>query len=117
MAKDRVTVELSREAVRELTRAWVVKRIEGMRNLVEVASFILSDPAMCGTVWPEELVPFYELYGNPKTAACEMGKLIAQEAKRLGLNSRAEPRFGKENAITRHSFPKPPESLAAGGGR
>ena len=85
--------------IRNLTEAFLISKVlEAKRN--GKVDFIL--PELLGSDWPDECKPFYTMYGNEKTAGCEMGKLLGKVGRVLGLKMQKEDRRGKKDAITRY---------------
>ena len=94
----------SNTGVRSLTGFFLKAKVEEFQKTKpQNGSFILSD--ILGSKWPDECLPFYEMYGfRDKVAGAEMGKVLSKVAKGLGLKSQKEKRFGKVDAITRYFF-------------
>lgn len=97
-------IEMNRDMVRyQVRRSLKLEIIEYRADHPECGSFIMPD--LLGTQWGRAYLPFYELYEeNNKTARQEMGKLLSDVAKDMGLRSVKENRFGKKDAITRYFF-------------
>ena len=97
-------IEVDRERIRILTkRSLKLDVIEYRANHPEKDSAIISD--ILGSSWGDAYMPFYQMYGeNGKVAGQEMGRLLSQVAKDLGLKSIKVNRFGKRDAITRYFF-------------
>lgn len=89
--------------VRRLTTSYVqVAVLEYKCKHPERGSFTMPD--VIPTEWPAELMPLWGLYQNGKVAGQQLGKVVAQVAATMGLESKLEARFGKKDAITRYFF-------------
>jgi hypothetical protein len=94
-----LTVTMDAAVIRSLTESYLIKKVTE-RRAAGPSSFTLPD--LIGSDWPAECKPFYGLYGNDKTAGCEMGKLLGQVGRKLGLHMKREDKYGKKDAITRY---------------
>ena len=98
-------LELNKNAIKQLVaRSVGLAILEFKKTNSAKGSFILSDLPGLGTNWDEIYAPFYSLYGNYKVSAQEMGRLLGDVARSMGLESKKESRFGKKDAITRYFF-------------
>jgi hypothetical protein len=99
MATQPVTLTVQPSVIRSLTEAFLIKKVVE-RRAAGPSSFTLPD--LIGTNWPPECTPFYGLYNNDRTAGCEMGKLLGNVGRKLGLKMVREDKYGKKEAITRY---------------
>ena len=96
-----VTITTTSEVIRSLTENYLVGRViqaraNGVKNF--------TMPELIGSKWPDELIPFCNLYKSERTAGCELGKLLGRVGSRLGLSSKREDRRGRKDAITRYDM-------------
>ena len=96
-----VQMMLSKAVVLSLTEGFVMSRIHAVQG--KLTSYTL--PELLGSVWPDECMPFFELYDrNTRVAGSEMGKLLFRVCTRLSIVPKKEDRRGKKDAITRYFF-------------
>jgi hypothetical protein len=85
--------------VRKLTEGFLTARVLEARAMGK-KDFTL--PELIGSQWPSECAPFRTLYKSNRVAGCELGKILGNVGRKLGLQVKRENKYGKKDAITRY---------------